>query len=89
MPKSTPTPRQFADLAQRRDAKWVQIFKPNDNFTKFKLRTSSHVYTVTVKDQFAQMIIDAMPAELDVQYIEKKTKSTRAANDSDPTPLVE
>jgi hypothetical protein len=93
MPKTTPSPRQFVELAQRPDAKWVKIMKPNDNFTKFKLRTASHLYTVIVKDQFARMVIDAMPAELDVHYVEKKAKRPHGEREPElavePEPVAE
>jgi large subunit ribosomal protein L38e len=72
MPQSVATPKKFLALAMRSDAKWVKVKKLKDDVTKFKLRTSKYLYTVTVKQaKLVQLVSEAIPASLEVMYLDK------------------
>ena len=49
MPREIRDLKQFLDICSRRDAKGVKI-KKNVQNTKFKVRCSSYLYTLVVKD---------------------------------------
>ena len=73
MPKSVATPRKFLELAARPDAKTIKVKKVSDEVTKFKLRTTKYLYTLTVKqEKFAKLVTDSIPKELEVIYLDKK-----------------
>lgn len=73
MPKSVTTPRKFLELAARQDAKWVKVKKVNDEITKFKLRTTKYLYTLTVKQaKFVQLVTESIPQGLEVIYLDKR-----------------
>lgn len=73
MPKSVPTPRKFLELSQRQDAKWVKVKKVGEDVTKFKLRTSSYLYTLTVKQaKFVQLVTDSIPKNVEIIYLDQK-----------------
>ena len=73
MPKSVPTPRKFLELAGRPDAKWVKVKKCGGEVTKFKLRTTKYLYTLTVKQaKFVTLVQDSIPQTLEVIYLDKK-----------------
>ena len=49
MPREIRDLKQFLDICSRQDAKGVRI-KKNKMSTKFKVRCSSYLYTLVVKD---------------------------------------
>ncbi|KAH0787204.1 ribosomal protein L38e [Histomonas meleagridis] len=74
MPKSVATPRKFLELAARPDAKWVKVKKvKKSGDTKFKLRTTKYLYTLTVKQpKFVQLVTESIPQGLEVIYLDKR-----------------
>lgn len=76
MPKSVATPRKFLELAARPDAKAIKVKKVSDEVTKFKLRTTKYLYTLTVKqEKFAKLVTDSIPQNLEVIYLDKKEEA--------------
>lgn len=72
MPKSIATPRKFLELANRSDAKWVKVKTVSEEITKFKLRTTKYLYTLTVKqNKFINLVKDSIPPGLEVIYLDK------------------
>ena len=73
MPKSVATPRKFLELAARPDAKNIKVKKVSDEITKFKLRTSKYLYTLTVKqEKFSKLVTESIPSNLEVIYLDNK-----------------
>lgn len=73
MPKSVQQPKKFLELVARPDAKWVKIKKVTDEVTKFKLRTTKYLYTLTIKQpKFTQLVTESIPQNLEVIYLDKK-----------------
>jgi large subunit ribosomal protein L38e len=64
MPKQITDIRDFLQKARRRDAKLVKIRKRTDK-TKFKIRCSSHLYTLVVTDaEKAEKLTQSLPPGL-------------------------
>jgi large subunit ribosomal protein L38e len=79
MPKSVTQPKKFLELAGRPDAKWIKVKKVGDEVTKFKLRTSKYLYTLTVKQaKIMQLVVDAFPPSVEIIHLDKASgvKST-------------
>ncbi|EAY18995.1 ribosomal protein L38e, putative [Trichomonas vaginalis G3] len=74
MPKQVTTPKEFLALAARSDAKWVKVKKSNDDNTKFKLRTTKYLYTLTVKPKFVELVQNSIPESLEVIVLDKKAE---------------
>ena len=73
MPKPVQTPRKFLEFAARPDAKWVKVKKVKNGDTKFKLRTTRYLYTLTVKQaKFVQLVTESIPQGLEVIYLDKR-----------------
>ena len=73
MPKSVTQPKKFLELVNRPDAKWVKIKKVSDEVTKFKLRTTKYLYTLTIKQpKFTQLVTESIPQSLEVIYLDKR-----------------
>lgn len=73
MPKAVATPRQLLDLCNRKDAKWIKVKKINDDVTKYKLRTSKYLYTLTVRQaKFAALVNESIPNTLEVIHVGSK-----------------
>ena len=72
MPKQLTTPKAFVDLAKRSDAKWVKVKKVNDDLTKFKLRTTKYLYTLSVKPKFVDLVQQSIPDTLEIRFVDKK-----------------
>lgn len=73
MPKSVTQPKKFLELVNRPDAKWVKIKKVSEEVTKFKLRTSKYLYTLTIKQpKFTTLVTESIPQQLEVIYLDKK-----------------
>ena len=73
MPKSVPTPRKFLELAARPDAKWVKVKKCGGEVTKFKLRTTKYLYTLTVKHKYSDGREVTPDTEEPKKYLEEYT----------------
>ena len=65
MPKLVQTPKEFLELCNRPDAKWVHVKKSENDTTKFKLRTSSYLYTLVVKEKFVELVRNSIPDTLE------------------------
>ena len=64
MPKAITDIRDFLQKARRPDAKLVKIRKRTEN-TKFKIRCSRYLYTLTVKDnEKAEKLTQSLPPGL-------------------------
>ena len=64
MPKAITDLRDFLQKARRPDAKLVKIRKRTEN-TKFKIRCSRYLYTLTVKDnEKAEKLTQSLPPGL-------------------------
>ncbi|OHT17486.1 ribosomal protein L38e [Tritrichomonas foetus] len=73
MPKSVSAPKKFLELVNRSDAKWVKIKKVSADVTKFKLRTTKYLYTLTIKQpKFTQLVTESIPQGLEVIYLDKR-----------------
>ncbi|OHT02543.1 ribosomal protein L38e [Tritrichomonas foetus] len=73
MPKSVSQPKKFLELVNRSDAKWVKIKKVTGDVTKFKLRTTKYLYTLTIKQpKFTQLVTESIPQGLEVIYLDKR-----------------
>ncbi|KAI9168544.1 60S ribosomal protein L38 [Blastocladiella emersonii ATCC 22665] len=63
-PKQVSDIKDFLELARRKDAKSAKI-KKTGNITKFKLRCSTYLYTLTVKDPLkAKKVKETLPPAL-------------------------
>lgn len=73
MPKQIKDLRDFLQAARRKDAKSVRILKANKE-TKFKIRCSKYLYTLSIKDsEKAKKLEQSLPPGL--QKVEIKGKS--------------
>lgn len=64
MPKQITEIRQFLQIARRKDARTVKV-KKNGTETKFKIRCSSYLYTLIMKDKDkANKLIQSLPPSL-------------------------
>jgi large subunit ribosomal protein L38e len=73
MPKSVTQPKKFLELCSRPDAKSIKVKKLKEDVTKFKLRTTKYLYTLTVKQsKIVKLVTDAIPQNLEVIYIGKQ-----------------
>ncbi|KAL1936386.1 hypothetical protein VTP01DRAFT_520 [Rhizomucor pusillus] len=69
MPKQIKDIKEFLEIARRKDAKSARIKKNSDN-VKFKVRCSSYLYTLVVKDkQKATKLKQSLPPALTVTEI--------------------
>jgi large subunit ribosomal protein L38e len=77
MPKSVTQPKKFLELAGRPDAKWIKVKKVGEEETKFKLRTSKYLYTLTVKQaKIVKLVVDAFPASLEIIHLDKGSSAS-------------
>ena len=73
MPKSVQQPKKFLELLVCPDAKWVKVKTVSDEVTKFKLRRTKYLYTLTIKQpKFTKLVLDSIPQGLEVIYLDKK-----------------
>ena len=72
MPKQVQTPKEFLALCQRSDAKWIHIKKAQNDMTKFKLRTTKYLYTLSVKPKFVELVRNSIPEQLECVDLDKK-----------------
>eukprot|EP00540_Astrosyne_radiata_P009222 CAMPEP_0116857368 /NCGR_PEP_ID=MMETSP0418-20121206/20506_1 /TAXON_ID=1158023 /ORGANISM="Astrosyne radiata, Strain 13vi08-1A" /LENGTH=75 /DNA_ID=CAMNT_0004491027 /DNA_START=26 /DNA_END=253 /DNA_ORIENTATION=- len=61
MPKVTTDPKFLLNASRRKDVKRVTIFKTKNDKTKFKIRTSKYLYTLTLPNKRADMFIKVIP----------------------------
>jgi large subunit ribosomal protein L38e len=73
MPKTVATPRQLIDLCNRTDANWIKVKKISGDVTKFKLRTTKYLYTLTVRQaKFAALVNESIPNTLEIIHVAHK-----------------
>lgn len=69
-PKRIEEIKEFLLTARRKDARSVKIKKSADGTTKFKVRCSRYLYTLSVKDQDkADKLKQSLPSGLQVSEI--------------------
>ncbi|KAA0147389.1 hypothetical protein FNF27_06836 [Cafeteria roenbergensis] len=64
MPKVTTDPKFLINASRRKDVKRVTIFRTKDEKTKFKIRTSRYLYTLTLPNKRAEMFLKIVPRGL-------------------------
>ncbi|KAI0122850.1 ribosomal protein L38e [Xylariales sp. AK1849] len=76
MPQEIGDIKQFISIARRKDAKSARIKKiKGSNLSKFKVRCSSHLYTLVVKDSDkAEKLKQSLPPNLQIKEVGKKNK---------------
>ena len=72
MPKQVQTPKEFLSLCNRSDAKWIHVKKAKNDMTKFKLRTTKYLYTLSVKPKFVELVRNSIPDALEVIDLDAK-----------------
>jgi len=84
MPKEIRDIKQFIDIARRKDASAARIKKiasrvPNGKTkTKFKIRCSRYLYTLSLDDpEKAEKLQQSLPPGIKVVEIKKSTKSKK------------
>jgi len=84
MPKEIRDIKQFLEIAKRKDASATRIKKiapraPNGKVqTKFKIRCSRYLYTLSLDDpEKADKLQQSLPPGLNVVEIKKSTKSKK------------
>ncbi|KAJ8658089.1 60S ribosomal protein L38 [Lichtheimia ornata] len=69
MPKQIKDIKQFLEIARRKDAKSARV-KKNADSVKFKVRCSSYLYTLVVKDKSkANKLRQSLPPALAIEEI--------------------
>lgn len=73
MPAEIKDIKQFLEYARRADVKAATIKKNVGGATKFKIRGSRHLYTLSIKDkEKARKLIHSLPPNLTTSTISKK-----------------
>ncbi|KAF1982320.1 ribosomal L38e family protein [Aulographum hederae CBS 113979] len=74
MPKEVQDIKQFIELCRRKDAKAARIKKnPKNNQIKFKVRCSTYLYTLVLKDSDkADKLKQSLPPGLQIVEAPKK-----------------
>ena len=73
MPKGKLSPKEFIELANNPEAKWVKVKIISDGRYKYQLKTGKSVYTLTCNNaKINQEIANLIPQHLKVDVRDKK-----------------